>query len=394
MKRLLRILILDCSLDERRAIQQKLDEGKLSFVCTFADGLYDFFCQYEQFQPNVVLANYLPAQTTAHDTLKLVRQREPHLPFLMLADAVGEEHFLDLMRRGATDCVLKHHLGRLVPAIDEALVAYDEYRVRERADHEFKTALDRYRDVVEGASDFIYSVDSKGGFQHMNPAGLKWVGHSLGELWKMTYFDLVLPEFRPRVSAHHIDQCVRRSPDAYLEFPIRTAAGEVRWVGQSSTPVQKHGIVVGFHIIARDITGSRQLTERYSAMVDHAPDIIYMADVQGNYTFLNKTGYSLLEVAPKDVVGKSWTKWIHPDDVQPTMARYTEMISRGENDFLLANRYVSISGKTLHLEHHIRIIRSESHGAAGFQGIARALPQRGSPEQDNIPITRGFSPLK
>src|SRR4030042_2828532 len=153
---------------------------------------------------------------------------------------------------------MKNNLTRLVPAIQQEL---REAEVRQKLKHSEKAlqeAEKRYRQVVENATEIIYSLDTKGNFTYGNPAGLKVTGYSLADLRSFNYADLVLPEHRERVMEIYINQFSQRIPTTHVEFPFFSKAGKIIWFSQNSSLVIEDGKVVGFHIIARDITELKQ----------------------------------------------------------------------------------------------------------------------------------------
>ncbi|MBI3098885.1 MAG: response regulator [Planctomycetes bacterium] len=70
---------------------------------------------------DLVLSDYHLPTFDGLSALTLVRERRPHLPFIMVTGTIGEMRAAEAVRNGATDFVLKDHLGRLVPSIRRAL---------------------------------------------------------------------------------------------------------------------------------------------------------------------------------------------------------------------------------------------------------------------------------
>ncbi len=50
------------------------------------------------------------------------------MPFIFVSGALGEEMAIDLLKKGATDYVLKNRLSRLEPAVSRALHEVEERR--------------------------------------------------------------------------------------------------------------------------------------------------------------------------------------------------------------------------------------------------------------------------
>ncbi|HYA92617.1 MAG TPA: PAS domain S-box protein, partial [Thermodesulfobacteriota bacterium] len=162
---------------------------------------------------------------------------------------------------------------------------------RKRAEKALQESEKKYREVVENATEIIYAVDEKGNFTYANPAGLKVTGYSLEELRGFSYMDLVLPEHRERVMETYVNQFREKISTTHIEFPFFNKAGEIIWFSQNATLVIEGERVVGFHIIARDITERKRVEEflreseaRYRDLIETARDVIFTLSPQGVFT--------------------------------------------------------------------------------------------------------------
>jgi len=68
--------------------------------------------------------------------------------------------------------------------------------------------------------------------------------------------------------------------------------------------------------------------ERYQYLVQHSPDIIYMLDAEGNFTFVNVTVTPLLGFSPEELRGKHFTCIVHADDA----ARAARFLAQWQQD--------------------------------------------------------------
>jgi starch phosphorylase len=71
--------------------------------------------------PEIVLADYSLPQFSGNRALELLQQMGLGIPFLVVSGTVGEEAAAAIIKRGATDYVLKSSLARLGPAVTRAL---------------------------------------------------------------------------------------------------------------------------------------------------------------------------------------------------------------------------------------------------------------------------------
>ncbi|HEU4618946.1 MAG TPA: PAS domain S-box protein [Gammaproteobacteria bacterium] len=68
------------------------------------------------------------------------------------------------------------------------------------------------------------------------------------------------------------------------------------------------------------------------AIVDSAPDSVFVADIDGRYTFVNEAGCHLLGLPRGEIVGKTIADFIPPEDVPRLLAARAQML-RGASDF-------------------------------------------------------------
>ena len=85
---------------------------------------------------DAVLADYQLPQFDGLTALKIVKQHDPDLPFLLVSGAMVEETAVELMRTGAHDYIMKGHLALLAPALERELHEAAERRARRQAEAE------------------------------------------------------------------------------------------------------------------------------------------------------------------------------------------------------------------------------------------------------------------
>jgi len=79
---------------------------------------------------DVVVSDYAMPHFSGPDALRLLRSRDPDLPFLFVSGTIGEETAVAALQDGAQDYLMKGNLKRLVPAIQRALRDCEERRKR------------------------------------------------------------------------------------------------------------------------------------------------------------------------------------------------------------------------------------------------------------------------
>lgn len=68
----------------------------------------------------------------------------------------------------------------------------------------------------------------------------------------------------------------------------------------------------------------RESEKLHRYIVNKSPDIVYILDANGYFTFINKRVESLLGYRTKEVIGKHYTELVHDDDLEKARFRFNE----------------------------------------------------------------------
>ena len=113
---------------------------------------------------DLVLADYSLPDFDGLSALMVAQEVRPEVPFVLVSGALGEERAIEALKEGATDYVLKHRLGRLVPAVRRAISEAEERKERKRAEEALREVREAERqriahDLHDGAlQDLTYAL--------------------------------------------------------------------------------------------------------------------------------------------------------------------------------------------------------------------------------------------
>lgn len=123
---------------------------------------------------------------------------------------------------------------------------------------------ERFRSLVENATDIIYWTDLQGHFTFVNRMATRLMLFEEDELLGKHFSALVEPTHRAAAVQFYKHQFAQRRPHSYYEFPAVTAMGHVVWFGQNvRTLFDESGRIAGFEAVARDITERKRLEEEH-----------------------------------------------------------------------------------------------------------------------------------
>ncbi|MEW6657098.1 MAG: response regulator [Thermodesulfobacteriota bacterium] len=252
MSRPIKILLVEDSEDDARLLARQLRQGgyqpdflrvetAAAMEAALANGMWD-----------LVISDYSLPHFSGLAALKLLQEKGPDLPFIIVSGKIGEETAVAAMKAGAHDYLMKNNLARLIPAIDRELKEAASRRERRHAEEAF-------RSLVFGAPIGIF-VSQNGKFKLVNPGFLKVSGYQEEDLLGRETLTLVAPANKEMVRERAI-KMLKGEDSAPYEFELITRSGETRWVVETviSTRYAGERAVLGYFM---DLTDHKKLTRQ------------------------------------------------------------------------------------------------------------------------------------
>jgi signal transduction histidine kinase len=134
----LRILLLEDSDPDAKLLESRLEDAGLAFELTRVQTHADFNDAVARCRFDLILSDYNVPGFDGLSALAASHLGCPDVPFIFVTGALGEERAIELLKKGATDYVLKDRLERLVPSLDRALREANEKAERKRAEEELR----------------------------------------------------------------------------------------------------------------------------------------------------------------------------------------------------------------------------------------------------------------
>ncbi|QLH76049.1 PAS domain S-box protein [Halosimplex rubrum] len=135
--------------------------------------------------------------------------------------------------------------------------------VTERRERERELA--RYETLVEEVTDIVTVLDETGVIEYQSPAAKHVLGYEPGELVGETVFEYIHPEDHETVAERFAAFVERPGATEGIEFRMRTAAGEWRWIESKATN-RTETAFDGYVVTSRDMTERKRREGRLSAL--------------------------------------------------------------------------------------------------------------------------------
>ena len=226
--------------------------------------------------------------------------------------------------------------------------------------------------------DLVFVFDPEGRILFANPAAQNLLGYTPAELAGMAAFDFHPPEQRQETAkllAGVIAGKIMICPIPLLardgtRILVETKILHGQWRGKDAL----FGMGRDIPERKRAEEAVRQSEERYRAVVETAPDVVYAISDKGVFASLNPAFEAITGWARSEWLGKSFAPLVHPEDASLAVEMFQKVL-RGDKPPPYELRILSKSGKYLVGEFtSTPYIRDGK--VAGKLGIVRDITER------------------
>ncbi len=172
---------------------------------------------------------------------------------------------------------------------------------------------ERFRNLVETTSDWIWEVDTEGFYSYLSPQSADLLGYKPEEL-RGRHFTSLMPE-NEAAKLKLLFAKISETGKPIRSLVTTNRHREKRTVVLETSAVpfyDKEWNIQGYRGISRDIT-ERVAVERklefernlFRSFMEHAPDLIYFKDVEGRFIEVNSSKAEELRRPVQEIIGKS-----------------------------------------------------------------------------------------
>jgi two-component system, cell cycle sensor histidine kinase and response regulator CckA len=254
MSGLLRVLIVEDSMDDTMLIAAELQRGGLDPVFERVETAAGMRAALDGHEWDLIICNYSAPQFPGPAALAIYREKALDIPFISVSGAIGEETVAEMLKAGTHDFVMKSHLSRLVPAVKRELLAAQERRDRRQAE-----AITTYlASIVQSCDDAIVGKTMGGIVVSWNAGAERIYGYSADEMVGRSV-SMLMPPYRPDELPEILEKIKRgQSVDSLETVRIRKDGAPVEVSLRVSPIKDATGRIVGASAVTRDITHRKQ----------------------------------------------------------------------------------------------------------------------------------------
>ncbi len=195
----------------------------------------------------------------------------------------------------------------------------------------------KYRSILEDISEGYWEVDLAGNFVSYNDAICRILGYAQKDMANMNYRAYTSPEDVDKVYKAFNKVYRNGKPIRNMQYEIVQKDGSNRFAETSVfTRLDNKGEIIGFRGVSHDITERKQMEdslrhseERYRALFDRTPNLVYLHDLEGNFLEANDKALELLGYDRKDIPNLTFASLLSAEQLSTASAALQELKETG-----------------------------------------------------------------
>ncbi|MCU0496651.1 MAG: ATP-binding protein [Anaerolineae bacterium] len=259
---MLHVLIVEDMEDDALLLLRELKRGGYSVEWKRVDTANDFIAALESTTWDLVISDYSMPTFTGAEALKLLRARDPDMPFFLLSGAIGEDAAVEALKAGATDFFLKDKKARLIPAIERELRDAENRRRQRVAEIALQENEEQLRLAINAAQM---------GFIDWEIPTARFIYGGLCHKLFGVMADAMIPTYEGflalicEADRNFVDQALSRALQGEFyqtEFRVILPEGATRWLNAQGQLYWRDNQPVRMSVVIHDITARKCAEEK------------------------------------------------------------------------------------------------------------------------------------
>ncbi len=156
----LRVLVVEDLPSDFEIIKREIRTADINCIFTCVDTKEDFINALNNFKPEFILSDYSLPQFNGMEALKIAKEFDPLIPFIIVTGSINEETAVACIKAGAEDYVIKEHIRQLAPVLQNAMLNKQNLLAKLEAEKELLMNEQHLQTIVEAIPDGILILDS------------------------------------------------------------------------------------------------------------------------------------------------------------------------------------------------------------------------------------------
>ncbi|MBI9041529.1 PAS domain S-box protein [Lutibacter sp.] len=193
--------------------------------------------------------------------------------------------------------------------------------------------------AISNSSDIIFMTDAEGIINYINPVFTEKYGYNSDEIIGKTTPRILKSGNHPEVIYNHFwDNLKQKKSVVDFQFINKCKDGKLIEIEASANPIiDERGEISGYIGIQRDITQRKlankallESEEKHSLYVSHAPQGIFIANLDGKYIDVNPEACKMTGYSKEELLSMSLPNLIAPEVLEKVMLEFNQLLEKKE----------------------------------------------------------------
>lgn len=270
-----------------------------------------------------------------------------------------------------------------VPVLYDGKVAVQvvarDITARKRAEEALRHSEERFRSIIEYASDVITILEVDGTIRYESPSIERLLGYAPGELVGESAFDYVHEEDLGRVLDAFLEGIAESGASRRMEYRFRHKDGSWRLFEAIGNNLLHDPRINGVVVTSRDVTRRRKAEEalhkaetRYRTLVEQVPAVVYVdaLDDVSSAIYMSPQVEEMLGYAPDEWLEdpELFAKLLHPEDRERVLAEHVRA-NRVKGPLKTSYRLVARDGRVVGVRDESVVVENGGGEPSFRQGL-------------------------
>ncbi len=237
--------------------------------------------------------------------------------------------------------------------------------------------------LINFSSDAVILVGEDGVVRWASPSAADVLGYRPADLQGLRVRDLVAPDDLPAWEAVVQELIAHPSRPHTGTFRCRHQDGTIRWTEGLARNLLNEPTVGAIVVYYRDVTSRKQTEaalrateDRYGHLFESAADVIFEADAEGYFRYVNPVTLRVFGFTRDEVVGRRFTEFIRPDYRPAVFEHYLQQTSKRVQNSYIEFPALTKAGAEVWLGQNAWMVFDDDGRHTGMQAVARDITER------------------